>query len=271
MSDYHAWPTIQSVTPTLCRLLGIPPPALCNSQPLNKILNNSQKVLNGSNAQKCLVFAPDAIGNQLYELHPSLFAPVIGAASEEASLQSVVPPVTPTCFASMFTGAEPAQHGIQKHDKPVLKCDTLFDALVRANKRVAIAAVKGCSIDRIFRDRAMDYFSEDYDPDVTMRVLSLLKADQHSFILAYHQEYDDKMHTTTPFDPEAIQAARNNIAGFADIAEAFDRYWSKNDRIIVFAPDHGAHLDPAKGKGTHGIDIREDMELKHFYGFRKAA
>ena len=148
---------------------------------------------------------------------------------------------------------------------------TLFDALVRANKHVAVVAIKDCSIDRIFRDRAIDYFSEDYDSGVTERVLSLLKADQHSFILAYHQEYDDQMHTTTPFAREAVQAARNNIAGFAEIAEAFDNCWSKYNRVIVFAPDHGAHLDHATGKGSHGVDIREDMELRHFYGLRKGA
>ena len=271
MSDYHTWPTIQAVTPTLCRLLGVSLPALCDSRPLDTILENSQKAFNGLDAQKCLVFAPDAIGNHLYELHPSLFAPVAEVAPLEVSLQSVVPPVTPTCFASMFTGAEPAQHGIRKYDKPVLKCDTLFDALIRAGKRVAIAAVRDCSIDRIFRDRAIDYFSEDYDPDVTRRVVSLLSKDQHSFILVYHQEYDDQMHATAPFDPRAIQAARNNMSAFVDIAEAFDTYWSNHDRIIVFAPDHGAHLDPAIGKGSHGADIREDMELKHFYGIRRGA
>jgi hypothetical protein len=34
----------------------------------------------------------------------------------------------------------------------VLACDTVFDALVRAGKKVAIVAVRDSSIDLIFRD-----------------------------------------------------------------------------------------------------------------------
>jgi hypothetical protein len=269
MSDYHTWSSVQAVTPTLCALLGIPPPGLCTTLPLGDVLQASQETLNGTSAQKCLVFAPDALGSRFYQQHPALFDSVIELAPVMVSLRSVVPSVTPVCFASMFTGAEPAQHGIQTYEKPVLECDTLFDALLRAGKRVAIAAVANCSIDRIFRNRDIDYYSEDYDPDVTERAISLLNADRHDFILAYHQEYDDTMHATSPFDEDAIQAARNHIAGFVEMARAFDRYWSPYHRIIVFAPDHGAHSDPTTGRGSHGEDIPEDMELVHFYGFRK--
>ena len=68
-------------------------------------------------------------------------------------------------------------------------------------------------------------------------------------ILAYHQEYDDTMHATTPFDEKAIQAAKSNIAGFIEMAKAFDEYWSSHNRVITFAPDHGAHVNPSTGKG----------------------
>jgi predicted AlkP superfamily phosphohydrolase/phosphomutase len=71
-----------------------------------------------------------------------LFREVVSFAPIEISLQSVTPPKTPVCFASLFTGAAPDQHGIRKYEKPVLKCDTLFDALIRAGKRGAIVAVR---------------------------------------------------------------------------------------------------------------------------------
>jgi hypothetical protein len=51
------------------------------------------------------------------------------------------------------TGAQPQVHGIQKKEKPVLTCDTIFDALIRSGKKIAIVAVKGSSIDLIFRKR----------------------------------------------------------------------------------------------------------------------
>ena len=139
----------------------------------------------------------------------------------------------------------------------------------RSGKRVAIVAVKDCSIDRIFRDRNVAYFSEKYDPEVGQRCKSLLETGNFDFILAYQQEYDDTMHATTPFDQRAIQAADRHIRYFSEICDSFDRNWKNVDRAILFAPDHGAHLDPVSKKGTHGSDAEEDMCLYHYYGFRK--
>jgi hypothetical protein len=49
---------------------------------------------------------------------------------------------------------------------------------------------------RILRGRAIDYFAEACDPEVTGRALQLLEDDRHDVIVAYHQEYDDEMHAT---------------------------------------------------------------------------
>jgi hypothetical protein len=268
MSDYHQWPSLRAVTPTICGLLGIQPPTLCKIPPLEEVRQAAREMLKGLYVQKCLLYAPDAMGRRFRLRNSPMFEAVLHHAPIEVVLQSVVPPKTPVCFASMFTGAAPREHGIIQYAKPVLQCDTLFDALLRAEKRVAIVAVKDCSIDRIFRDRSLDYFSEKYDPDVTERVISLLTTDRHDFILAYHQGYDDTLHAETPYSEKALQAARNHVAGFARMAEAFDRHWERYRRMIVFAPDHGAHTDTITKQGTHGEDIPEDMELAHFYGIR---
>ena len=37
-------------------------------------------------------------------------------------------------------------------------------------------------------------------------------------------------------------------------------------RLVVFSPDHGVHLDEETGKGGHGLDIPEDMEVRSFWG-----
>ena len=63
---------------------------------------------------------------------------------------------------------------------------------------MAIVAVADSSIDRIFRNRNIDYFSEIYDKQVTSRTIQLIKANVHDFIVAYHQEYDDALHRSTP-------------------------------------------------------------------------
>jgi len=270
MTQCRAWPSIQAITPTICELLGIAPPALCDSPPLTEVLSAAHVAFDGARADKCLIYAPDAIGNHLHQTYPELRASVVSAAPVAVAVRSVVPPVTPVAFASIFTGAEPAQHGIRESVRPVLKCDTLFDALLRAGRRVAIVAVTRSSIELMYRERELDYFAEEYDPQVTARTIALLEADEHDILVVYHQEYDDAMHANGPFAPEAVQAARNHVAAFVEIARAFDASWRPYNRVIAFVPDHGAHLDPATGKGTHGDDIPEDMELTHFFGLRAA-
>ena len=50
-------------------------------------------------------------------------------------LQTVMPSVTPVCFATMYTGAQPEVHGIQSYTKPVVKTDSVFDVLIRNGKK----------------------------------------------------------------------------------------------------------------------------------------
>ena len=259
---------ITSVTPTICRLMQVPEPAVSAEDGLAAVLQAAEALPGALPIARCLVFAPDAIGLGFYRRHRSLFEPVRRQAPVAVPLRSVVPPKTPVCYASMFTGALPEVHGIRRYEKPVLTCDTLFDSLVRAGKRVAIVAVAGCSIDLIFRQRAVDYFSEPYDQQVIERTLALLEAGEHDFIVAYNQGYDDAVHETTPESPEALLAVRNVIGNFAALAAAFDAHWRSHNRLIAFTPDHGGHVDPATGKGTHGEDIPEDMRVQHFYGLR---
>ncbi len=257
--NYRKLPCITSVTSTVCALMGVAPPAHATTAAYDEILSRASGEI-----EKCLIYAPDAIGYDLCTAYSSLFEKIKQHAPQEVLVQSVFPSVTPVCFASMFTGAMPRVHGIQQYERPVLTCDTLFDALVRAKKRVAIVAVKNSSIDLIFKNRKLDYFSEAYDPEVTERVIKLLKAAEHDFILAYHQEYDDTLHRTTPFRAECIQALEVHIESFERLAKEFERAWGKYKRALFSAPDHGGHVDPITGKGTHGEDIPEDMVVKHF-------
>jgi hypothetical protein len=259
---------ILSVTPTLCTLLGIEPPRTSDEIPLQTAIENA-RIAGVNNVEKVLVFAPDALGRRLRQMHHKSFQQVLLHAPLEISLSAVMPTLTPVNYASMFTGASPQVHGIQAYEKPALSCDTFFDALARAGRKAAIVAVKDSSIDQIFRNRRIGYFSENYDADVTARAISLLEIDEHDFILAYQQEYDDVLHESTPYSESAIRAMKNHIDAFSEIARAFDRCWLQHNRAILFAPDHGAHLDPVTGKGSHGTNREEDILIQHFWGIRK--
>ena len=215
---------VASVTSTVCDLFGIPRPADCISPPFSEVAAFAAR----RTVTKALMFAADAIGAHLVRSYAEAFEPVSRHAPTSVEAYAVMPSVTPVCFASMFTGAPPDTHGIRKSERPTLTCDTLFDALSRAGRRVAIVAVENSSIDLIFRSRRIDYFTETYDEEVIERTLNLVAADQHDFILAYQQEYDDKMHATVPRSPEALCAMANHVRNFDRVARRCIRVRSRH-------------------------------------------
>jgi len=133
------------ITPTLCRLIGIELPEISTKEVIADLIEESLKLLNGRKIDKCLVYAPDAIGEALFQDYSDDFGGVAEIAPFQVVLRSVFPSVTPVVFGSMFTGALPEAHGITQYEKPVLKCDTTLDALLRSMKKVAIVAVEGSS------------------------------------------------------------------------------------------------------------------------------
>ncbi len=258
--------SIASVTPTVCSLMGVDAPRVSSAPPIGSVLDAASKILGKKRTKKVLLYAPDAIGESLYRDYSRLYAGVKRLAPLEAEMRSVLPTYTPVCFSSMFTGAQPETHGIRKYEKPVLSCDTLFDALARAGRRVAIVAVRNSSIDLVFRNREIDYYTEEYDPQVEARVLELLKVGDYDIILPYHQEYDDLMHASTPRDPKALEAFRRHLRSFETLGKAFNERYGAEDRVLAFLPDHGTHIDPKTGKGAHGTDSPEDVNVRHFWG-----
>ena len=54
---------ITAITPTLCRLMEIAPPALSDQRFLGEVVQTAKR--DGiTNVEKCLVYAPDAVGLQ---------------------------------------------------------------------------------------------------------------------------------------------------------------------------------------------------------------
>ena len=261
--------SITDVTPTICSLMEIDLPELSTAQPIDEVLRVVSEGIKPGKIEKCLIFCPDAIGSHIIERFPEIFDVIERIAGLKIPMRSVLPPKTPVCFASMFTGASPERHGIKHYERPILVCDTIFDSLILAGKRVAIVAHTASSIDLIFRSRAIEYHSEVNDELVTERVLTLLEDNQHDVILAYQQQYDDILHRSRHDSHEALEALKMHVEAFRMLSEVYEKNWSESNRMILFAPDHGAHFDEKLGKSNHSEDIPEDMEVYHFYGFKK--
>lgn len=256
--------SIASLTPTICNLLGVPPPSDSVESALDMVISALEE--KDVPLEKCLIVAQDAIGAHLWKANENDLCKILPLVPLRVPLHAVFPPVTPVCFASIFTGAPPDVHGIQSYLKPILECDTLFDALIRADKKVAIISVVNSSIDLIFRNRDISYFSEDDDQAVAQRALEVIRSDEYDVIIAYQSEYDDNLHRTEPFSPICIQALKRHIQDFKKMAKAANVHWKDKGHVVAFTPDHGAHIDPSTGKGDHGLDISEDMDVFHCYG-----
>ena len=120
---------LTGVCAALCAMMDVPAPACAEAA--NPLLT---ALARGKKAQRVFMYHPDAVAMWLYQRYPLLFAPVLAHTQLCLPLRAVMPSVTPVCFGSMYTGAQPAVHGIEGYVKPVIAIDTFFDALIRAGK-----------------------------------------------------------------------------------------------------------------------------------------
>ena len=69
-------------------------------------------------ADRIFMYNPDAIAEWIYRKYPKFTKEVGRICDLELPMATVMPSVTPVCFGTMYTGAQPCVHGIQKYEKP---------------------------------------------------------------------------------------------------------------------------------------------------------
>jgi predicted AlkP superfamily pyrophosphatase or phosphodiesterase len=227
-------------------------------------------VFNGEKADRIFMYNPDAIAQWVYEKYAFQLREAINRTELILPYCTVMPSVTPVCFGTMYTGAQPEVHGIQKYRKPVLTIDTLFDALIRAGKKVAIVAMENCSIAKIFLERELDYFIYTSDEEINAKAAELIMKDEHDFIVVYNGNYDSRMHKSGPESIDALGELRHNSAAFGAFSVLIERFWKNHNTLVGFAMDHGCHEIDGEC-GSHGLDMPEDLNIVHLYkGYPKA-
>ena len=257
--------SIGDLTATVCTLCGIELPQQCAGTPIPAVIDQGDKLMDGvGKTQKVVLFCADALGEHQRKHYVDDFARIEKIAGFRILSTSVMPSVTPVCYGSIFSGAAPCVHGIEKYEKPVLKIDTMFDAFARAGKNVAICAINSCSIDMIFRNRNVDYYSFRTDKGSFDQAMNLIENCNYDLIVCYMTDYDSKMHHFGPFSAECDEQARLAADRFTALAAQMDKCWKNYNRALVFVPDHGGH-QVDETHGTHGFDIPEDMLVNHFY------
>lgn len=224
------------------------------------------KAFNGEKIDRLVMYNPDAIAEWLYKKYPHFFDDVKKYSDIEIPLASVMPSVTPVCFGTMYTGAQPEVHGIQGYVKPVIKIDTLFDALIRAGKKVALVTYGSCSLSKIYLEREIDYFHFEKDDiiEVNAKAMELILSDKHDVIVIYNGNYDHVMHRLAPESKESLAELRLNCHVYAIINELIKNNWKNHNTLVGFAMDHGCH-EIDGNSGSHGLDMIEDINIVHHY------
>lgn len=262
------------------------------ARPLASVLDASSSAFGGACCDRVFMYNPDAIACWIYQKYKAYFAPLEtgcaaagGSLSKDAGadkadaafkaggaplmleMRSVVPPKTPVCFASMYSGLTPEEHGIRKYEKPVLTVPTIFDALPAAGKKVAIVSTAGDSISLIFLNRPVDYFIYKTKQECNKKALELIREDTYDVIVLYNGDYDYWMHRVTPTGFMARRALRENISTYCTIRDAISTHWKQHRTALAFAPDHGCHAKFGIPPGDHGEESEHDMNIAHWWSF----
>ena len=257
--------SLDTICAALAYAMGIEAPS-CAAPANAELTAYIDRMFDGEKADRIVMYNPDAVAEWIYDKYPEFFRNVIKHTDKEIFLRTVMPSVTPVCFGTMYTGAQPAVHGIQRYEKPIIRIDTLFDALIRAGKKPALITYENCSLSKIYLDRDMDYyhFQEGNPEEANAKAAELILRDEYDFILIYNGNYDFEMHKSGPESYRSLAELRLNDHAFAVIANLIEEHWKGHNTLLGFAMDHGCH-EIDGGCGSHGLDMPEDLNIVHRY------
>ena len=255
--------SLDTLCAALCYAMDVKPPEHA-AEPNEDLKKFIDEFFGTKKWDRLFMYNPDAIAQWVYEKYPHLMEEAISRTELRLPLQSVMPSVTPVCFGTMYTGAQPEIHGIRRYEKPVIAIDTIFDALIRAGKKPVIIADTECSIGKIFQNRNMDYFLYKTIEEINAKAAEVILEDKYDFIVIYNGNYDSRMHKVGPEDVHALGELRHNSRTFGMLCELIKSQWQNHTTLMGFAMDHGCH-EIDGGCGSHGLDMPEDLNIVHLY------
>lgn len=255
--------SLETLAAALAYAMGVEPPEHA-AAPNEDLTAYVDSCFAGKKADRVFIYNTDAIGQWMIEKYPYFSEEVRERTELAIPFQTVNPPKTPVAFGTMYTGAPPKVHGIEVYEKKLITIDTLFDALARAGKKVALLTIRGYSMAVIFAGRPIDYYFYSSWSEVNAKAVELILKDEYDFILTYNANYDDILHKKGAESPEALGEMRSNFRTYCMFDQLIRNHWRKHNVLIGTGMDHGCH-DKEDGKGVHGDDIPEDRNILHFY------
>ncbi|MBE6568842.1 MAG: hypothetical protein E7658_01320 [Ruminococcaceae bacterium] len=263
MADHYNYYPLKQFARTIADCMGMSLPE--EYAPSIDWAANILKDRMGGTADRVVLYHADAVPMYVWQKYTNLFAPVYRHTSMSIPFLSTVQSKTPVAHASMYTGLDPEQHGIQTYTRPKLECDTLYDQLIKNGKKVAVIAMENSSFLFIFAGRQMDYFVVKTPSDVLEKATELIRSDEYDVISIHTFEYDNAAHAFGPESKQALNAISTEAENFAFIMEELRKFEDQHRILVSYSPDHGQHLVEG-GRGTHGSLMIEDMNILHFFG-----
>jgi len=276
MNDKINETPLESLAGALAYAMGIEPPK--QAWEANKTLTDYvDEKLGGKKADRIFLYNADAIAQWVYEKYPQFTLGARRRTDIELPMRTPLPPKTPVCFGTMYTGAEPAAHGITEYAKKPVVADTIFDALDRAGKKGAIVCIRGYSMSVIFgKTPAHEYFFSDLG-EVNAKAAELIMKDEYDFLLVYNGNYDDIMHRKGPEHPDSLAQMMFNYQTFCMFDSLVQNHWKKHNTLVGFGMDHGCHetspevqAENPNRMGDHGDDVATDRNILHLYKIHPA-
>ena len=196
---------LSSIRPTVEALLGLKTTRAADFdvKPVERVLTLA-KLKFGERQQRVIdcdrvfIYNPEAIASWVFDNHISIFRPLTSRAGLTCDMAAVEPTIAPACFASMYTGKLPQEHGIRSYKKQVLQANTIFDDLAAAGKKAAVICTAGDSIAELFSDSKADCFLYEKTEHCNMKAMELILEDQYDMIVLYNGSYDAVMHKKGP-------------------------------------------------------------------------
>ena len=99
---------------------------------------------------------------------------------------------------------------------------------------------------------------------VNAKAAELIAEDKYDFIAIHAANYDTRMHKEGPESIEALSELKVNTAAYGIFDSLVQTHWKNHNVFMGYAMDHGCH-EIEGGLGSHGLDMSEDLNIKHFY------
>ena len=255
--------SLDTLAASLSYIMGIDAPEK-SAEPCAILNEYADKTFEGKKADRIFMYNPDAIAQWISEKYPELIKEAERYTDIKIPFCTVMPSVTPVCFGTMYTGAQPEVHGIRKYEKPVITIDTIFDSLIRAGKKPVIVAQTNCSLSKIYLERDMDYFFYDTIEEVNAKAVEIIMQDKYDFVVVYNGNYDHYMHKFGPEGIRPLTELKANSYAFGEFSLLISKFWKKHNTLVGFAMDRGCHEIDGES-GGHGLDMPEDLNIVHMY------